>query len=295
MRAPTIFMFGKSGQVARAMTERCAEKGIVLKALGREDADLMDPAALRLPISEAPDGAVVVNAAAYTAVDQAEEDQETAYAVNETAPGVMAQGCAARGLPFIHLSTDYVFNGAKDGAYVEDDATDPLGVYGASKLAGEKAVLAAGGRFVIIRTSWVYSPFGRNFVKTMLRVGAERDELRVVDDQIGAPTSAHDIADAILAAAGKLAAGVGETGIFHMTGAGEASWADFADTIFEKQAPRWGRRPVVTRILTADYPTPARRPLNSRLDCEKFERAFGYRPPDWRESLAKILDRLAGE
>lgn len=281
-------MFGATGQVARAMLERAEGQGLDVTALGRDQADLQDPDALRAAIAAAPEGAVVLNAAAYTAVDKAESEPELAEAVNGRAPGVMAEAARDRGLGFIHISTDYVFDGSKDGAYRETDATNPKGVYGVTKLQGEEAATAAHPGAVIVRTSWVYSPYGGNFLKTMLRVGAERDELRVVNDQVGAPTSAHDIADGLIA----LMKADRAAGAYHLTGGGEASWADFADAIFEAQEPIWGRRPAVTRITTADYPTPAARPANSRLDCTRIERDAGFRAPHWRKSMIDVLETL---
>lgn len=292
MSQSALFMFGATGQVARAMADRAREKRFELTALARGDADLSDPAAIRAAIARAPEGAVVVNAAAYTAVDQAESEPELAKAINTIAPGVMAEAARERGLDFIHISTDYVFDGEKLAPYTEEDPTNPKGVYGRTKRDGERAVLAASEDSVILRTSWVYSPYGKNFLKTMLRVGAERDELRVVDDQVGAPTSAHDIADGILKVCGVRARGPAASGIFHLTGTGEASWADFADAIFDAQTEHWGRRPAVARIATKDYPTPAARPANSRLSCERLAREYGFRAPHWRESMTRVLSAL---
>jgi dTDP-4-dehydrorhamnose reductase len=287
-----ILMFGKTGQVAQALTERCAALGLDLVSLGREDADLTDLASLRDTISRHGEGRVVVNAAAYTAVDQAESGEELAHAVNAAAPTAMAQACRAQDLAFIHLSTDYVFDGSKSSPYREADPVSPQSAYGRTKLAGEQGVGATGARAAVIRTSWVYSPFGKNFVKTMLRVGAQRDELTVVADQHGGPTSAHDIADAILAAAPRLLADSSRAGLYHLSGSGEASWADFAEAIFEEAAPHGGPWPVVRRITTSEYPTPAPRPANSVLECSKMEAGFGYRAPHWRESLKTVIARL---
>lgn len=287
-----ILMFGKTGQVAQALTERCARLGVDIISLGREDADLTDPVSLRNMISRHGEGRVVVNAAAYTAVDQAESEEALAHAVNAAAPAAMAQACQAQGLTFIHLSTDYVFDGSKSGAYLETDPVAPQSAYGRTKLAGEAGVGASGARAAVFRTSWVYSPFGKNFVKTMLRVGAQRDELTVVADQHGGPTSAHDIADGILAAAPRLQADASMAGVYHLSGSGEASWADFAEAVFEEAAPHGGPRPAVRRITTSEYPTPAPRPANSVLDCSKMEADFGYRAPHWRESLAAVIARL---
>lgn len=292
MTKPALLVFGTSGQVALALQERASQSGIDLVAVGRQDADLTDPDAPEAVIERLAAGRVVVNGAAYTAVDQAETDAETAHAVNAAAPGRMAKACAERTLAFIHLSTDYVFDGRKQGAYVETDPVSPRSVYGRTKLEGEQAVTAAGGRSAILRTAWVYSPFGKNFVRTMLRVGAERNTLRVVHDQRGSPTSAHDIADAILVAAGALARNETVSGLYHLAGSGEASWAEFAEGVFKLASARGGPSATVERITTADYPTPAPRPGNSRLDCTKFEAAFGYRSPHWLQSLESVIDRL---
>jgi len=290
---PPILMFGATGQVACALRDLAPRHGLELTALSRTDADLTRPDEIEAAIAAVRPGTVVINAAAYTAVDLAETEVELATAINTTAPGVMAAACRKGSCDFIHLSTDYVFDGLSARPYLETDATNPQGVYGQSKLAGEEAVLRAHPQSVVIRTAWVYSPHGKNFVKTMLRLGAERDELGVVDDQLGGPTSAADIADGILAVYTRLATDRGVPGIFHLTGSGQASWADFADAIFENQAPRWGRRPVVKRINTVDFPTPAKRPANSRLDCDHLEAIYGFRAPPWRESLARVLTQLA--
>jgi dTDP-4-dehydrorhamnose reductase len=205
----------------------------------------------------------------------------------------LAKACKDRGLAFVHISTDYVFDGSKAGPYVETDARAPLGVYGASKAQGEEAIAAVGGDYVIVRTAWVYSAFGANFVKTMLRLAATRDELGVVADQHGCPTWAQDVATATLMLSQRLIAGdpAGQ-GIFHAAGLGDASWAEFARAIFAGSAARGGPAAVVKSITTADYPTPARRPANSRLACERLERVLGWRPGPWRESLSLCLDEL---
>ena len=269
-----ILVIGKNGQVARALQERAQERAKVT-VLGRPEFDLAHPGAL-------PKAEVVINAAAYTAVDKAESEEALATQIN----GAGAGAVAAAAQKVIHLSTDYVFDGALNRPYREDDPTNPLSAYGRSKLAGEIAVRAANPRHVILRTSWVYSPFGTNFVRTMLRLGAERSEVRVVADQFGAPTSAHDIADAIL----KIAQG-GPYGTFHLTGSGEATWAEFAQAVFAQA----GLKTRVTPIPTHDYPTPARRPANSRLDGAKLRAAYGITLPPWRESLKPVVARLLNE
>ena len=289
-----IVVTGREGQFVRSMVERGSSAGHEVIALGRPELDL---AADADPIVEAigtarPD--IVVSAAAYTAVDKAEEERKIAFAINERGAGAVARAAREAGVPLIHLSTDYVFDGSKAEPYVEDDATNPSGVYGASKLAGERAVAAEQPDSAILRTAWVYSPFGANFVKTMLRLAADRDSLGIVADQRGNPTSALDIADGVLAVASNL---VGDRdldyrGIFHMTASGEASWAEFAEAIFEQSAKLGGPSAAVKAISTADYPTPARRPANSRLDCARLERVHGVSLPQWRESLEKVVRRL---
>ena len=286
-------MTGKQGQVALSLAERAGPDAKVI-LLGRPELDLAEPASISAAIAAAR-ADVVVNAAAYTAVDKAETERDMAFAVNGAGAGAVAAAAQALGVPIIHLSTDYVFDGSKAAPYIEADPTAPLGVYGASKLAGEQAVLAAHPGAVICRTAWVYSPFGANFVKTMLRLADTRDELGVVVDQIGNPTSALDIADCVLALAGKLAGQQAAPGIFHMTGSGEASWADLAEAIFAASAAHGGPSARVRRITTADYPTPAPRPANSRLDCRKLAATYGLSLPDWRPSLAAVTARLIQE
>ena len=275
-----ILVFGRTGQVATCLQEQAD-----VIALGRDQADLGSPDMLRAAI-EATDADVIINAAAYTAVDKAETDTDQAEQVNHLAVGTMARAAAKRGIPFLHISTDYVFPGGGEIAWNTDDATGPLGVYGATKLRGEQAVAAAGGIHAILRTSWVFSAHGNNFVKTMLRLGKERDALTIVGDQIGGPTAAADIASALLAIAPQLTAA--NSGVYHFSGAPDCSWADFAREIFAQS----GITCAVTPIPTSDYPTPATRPLNSRLNCKATETAFGVAQPDWRASLAAVLKDL---
>jgi dTDP-4-dehydrorhamnose reductase len=227
-------------------------------------------------------------------VDEAESESDAAFAVNADGPGAVGKAARKLGVPLIHLSTDYVFDGSKAEPYVEDDFPAPTGVYGASKLAGEEVVLATHTNVAILRTAWVYSPFGANFVKTMLRLAADRDEVGVVADQRGNPTSALDIADGVLAVAANLVANDDPAlrGIFHMTSSGQASWAEFAEEIFADSAAAGGPSASVRHITTADYPTPAKRPANSRLDSSKLEQAHGVRLPDWRRSTAEVVRRL---
>jgi dTDP-4-dehydrorhamnose reductase len=246
----------------------------------------MDPAACAAVVA-ASDADAVINAAAWTAVDKAEAEEAAATVVNGDAPAAMAQAAAAKGIPFLHVSTDYVFDGAGDQPFVPDDPTWPLGAYGRSKLAGEAGVRAAGGQHLILRTSWVVSAHGANFVKTMLRLGAERESLRVVADQIGGPTPAADIAGALVTAAKALRDGA-PGGTHHFSGSPDTSWADFARAIMAEA----GLACRIEDITTVEYPTPARRPLNSRLDCRAFTAAFGIPRPDWRAGLAMIVKEL---
>ena len=289
-----LVVTGRDGQVVRALSERAAATGVSVIALGRPTLDLAQPhtvtAALR---AASPD--TIVNAAAYTAVDKAESEPGLALAVNGAGAGAVAQAAAALGVPVIQLSTDYVFDGSADRPYREDDPVGPLGAYGRSKLAGEEAVAAAGPNHAILRTAWVYSPFGANFVKTMLRLAATRPTLSVVADQRGCPTAAHDIAEAVLTVARNLVDRPDATalrGTFHMTGSGEATWAAFAEAIFAISGARGGPRGDVLPIATADYPTPARRPMNSRLDGSKLAQAHGVVLPAWRSSLETCVARL---
>lgn len=279
--AVKVLVFGQTGQVARRLPE-----GVTAEFLGRDRADLSDPAACAAAIM-ACDADAVINAAAWTAVDKAEAGEAAALVVNGAAPGSMARACAARGLPFLHISTDYVFDGSGDQPFAVDHPVAPLGAYGRTKLAGERAVQAAGGMHVILRTSWVVSAHGSNFVKTMLRLGAERESLNVVADQIGGPTPAADIADALYAMAVGLLAGK-PGGVQHFAGGPDCSWADFARQIMA----RAGLACVVHDIPSSAYQTPAKRPLNSRLDCSGLA-AFGLARPDWHRGLDKILQELA--
>jgi dTDP-4-dehydrorhamnose reductase len=292
-----LIVTGAQGQVARSLFECGPQHGVEVTLIGRPDLDLADPATIARAIGKA-EGDVVVSAAAYTAVDKAETEEALATQVNGVGAGLVAAAAAIRGLPVIHLSTDYVFDGSLERPYREDDPTQPIGAYGRSKLEGERAVAAADPKHVILRTAWVYSPFGANFVKTMLRLGQTRSEVNVVADQRGAPTSALDIADAVIGVAKRLVempARADLTGIFHMTSAGEASWAEFAEAIFDEAARR-GRQPVnVRRIASSQYPTPARRPANSRLDTSRFRRTYGIELPAWRESMRLCVARVLAD
>ena len=275
-------VFGRTGQVARELKRLAPDA----RYLSRAEADLADPQACARIIANA-DADLVINAAAYTAVDRAEEEEALATVINGEAPGAMARAAAARGLPFLHLSTDYVFDGAGEAPRGPESATGPLQAYGRSKLAGERQVAAAGGQSLILRTSWVVSAHGTNFINTMLRLGAEREEMRVVADQVGGPTPAAAIAEALLDAGRQMMAGQGG-GVHHFAGAPDVSWAGFAEEIFAQA----GLACRVVPIPTADYPTPAARPLNSRLDGSSFTAAFGIRRPDWRIWVTEILKEL---
>ena len=289
-----IVVTGRTGQVVTSLSERGLIAGHEVIALGRPDLDLTDPASvLRAITAAAPD--VVISAAAYTAVDKAETESELAHAVNGAGASAVSEAAKALGVPLVHISTDYVFDGTLERPYRETDPTGPTGVYGASKLAGEKAVLAIYPEgSAVLRVAWVYSPFGGNFVKTMLRLAGDRDEVSVVSDQIGNPTSALDIADGILKVAANLinSDDAALRGVFHMTARGEASWADFAAAIFAASAAQGGPCATVRRITTADYPTPATRPANSRLDCGLVERMHGVALPDWQGSLETVVARF---
>jgi len=289
-----IVVTGRQGQVVRSLADRTADTDIEIVPLGRPELDLAGTSGeIVATITDAkPD--IVVSAAAYTQVDRAETDRELAFLVNEEGARSVARAAREAGAPLIHLSTDYVFDGAKPTPYVEDDPTEPTGIYGASKRAGERAVLAEHRDSVVLRISWIYSPFGTNFVKTMLRLAGDRDEIAVVADQRGNPSSAFDIADGIIAVARNLASSSHSEhrGIFHMAGAGEATWADFAEGIFAASKARGGPTAKVRRIATADYPTAARRPANSRLDWGKLARIHGVQLPDWRSSVGPIVGKL---
>ena len=278
----TILVFGKTGQVARELQALAP-----VIALGREEVDLVISGVCSAAIDRlAP--AAVINAAANTAVDRAEDEEELATQVNGAAPTEMARACAERDIPFVHLSTDYVFDGSGETPWRPDDPVAPISAYGRSKLAGEQGVAAAGGRYAILRTSWVFSAHGQNFLKTMLRLGLERAQLRIVADQIGGPTPAAAIAQACLTIANQLAEDRAKAGIYHFAGAPDASWADFARAIFAQA----GLACDVEDLGTADYPTPARRPANSRLDCSATKSVFRIKQPDWQDGLAAVLQEL---
>ena len=291
-----LLLLGGNGQVGRELRRSLAPLGELVTATrdgGNADsvADFNAPESLAALITRiAPD--VVVNAAAYTAVDKAETDEEAAFRINAEAPAVIARACAASGALLVHYSTDYVFDGSASRPYREDDTTSPLGIYGASKLAGEDAIRASGARYAILRTAWVYAAHGKNFLLTMLRLAGEREELRVVADQVGAPTPASWIADATAAV---ISHGVDQSGTWHLTAGGETSWHGFAEAIID-EAHALGlieRKPRVVAIPTSDYPTPAQRPAYSVLDTTRLRRDFSIVPPEWREGLQRTLDELA--
>lgn len=286
-----LLVFGRSGQVATEL-RRLAGDNLEVVALGRGEADLADPVSCLDALSGI-DTDVVINAAAYTAVDMAEEEEALATCINAEAPSAIARQCAVRGLPFIHLSTDYVFAGDRPGGRSEDDRTVPLNAYGRSKLAGEEAVRGAGGEAAILRTSWVFSAHGRNFVTTMLRLGADRNRLTVVDDQRGGPTAAADIAMAVVAMARRFAAGNGVPGTFHFTGTPVTTWCGFARAIFTRA--RLEAPPEVIPVTSEKWPTAARRPENSELDCTRIAEVYAIERPDWRHSLARVLHELEHE
>lgn len=281
-----VLVFGKTGQVARELNRICPAD-TEMQMLGREEADLSDPPACAAIIGNSQPDAVI-NVAAYTAVDRAEEEDALAQIVNGAAPAEIAQAAAKRNIPFLHVSTDYVFDGRGNTPFATDHPANPLGAYGHSKLLGENAITAAGGPHVILRTSWVFSAHGGNFVKTMLRLGEGHEQLAVVSDQIGGPTPANAIAAALVEIAQAFHAGHGASGIYHYSGVPETSWAGFAREIFAQAK----LNVQVSDIPTSDYPTPAKRPLNSRLDCSRLFQDYNIQQPDWRIGLRKVLKDL---
>ena len=289
----SILIIGRSGQVATALRSRSTDTHRIV-ALGRDIADLTDAASIEKAISRF-FPSLIINAAAYTAVDQAESDEDAAFALNCHGPAKLADLCENHKIPLIHYSTDYVFDGTKEEPYVETDPTSPIGVYGRSKLAGELEITARTGRAIILRTAWVYSTTGGNFVKNMLRLASDRDRVSVVDDQVGCPTAASDIADATLRIAQSVLSGNCHYGTFHMCGSGETSWFGFAKEIFQISAQQNGPFATVVPIPTAEYPTPAKRPANSRLACEKLKTVYGIYLPTWTDSLRDCVQNLVGK
>ncbi len=293
---PHILILGSAGQLGTELQRSFSTLGQIL-AVDKERFDLSNPDQVRDAVREsAPD--IILNAAAYTAVDRAESEPDLAMAVNAKAPEVLAEEANRMGALLVHYSTDYVFDGTKSGAWEETDAPNPLSVYGASKLAGEQAIAAAGGRYLIFRTSWVYGPHGKNFLLTMLRLGRERDRLNIVDDQIGAPTTSIELADATRTIVdGVMASRFGPpeawAGIYHMTCGGVISWCGFAKAIFERAQPILnGKIAQVSPIPTSAYPTPARRPRNSVLSNEKLFSRFGVKLREWESALDAVMHRL---
>ena len=281
-----LLVIGASGQVARALAYQGGNAGAEIVRAGRPQVDLANPSGLADLIGQvAPDA--IINAAAYTAVDKAEHEVEAARALNATGPAALARAAAARNLPFIHISTDYVFSGEAGAPYAETAQTAPLNVYGQTKAEGEKAVLAAHPGALVVRTSWVYAPEGQNFVRTMLRLAAEREALNVVEDQIGRPTEAHALAEALIDLASQLRGGA-EGGLLHVANAGEASWRDLAEAAIRGA----GLTTPVSGIPTSAYPTPARRPSDTRLDLSRAAEIYNIRLPDWRESLERCLEMM---
>ena len=294
-----ILLAGVNGQVGHALLRAFSEQNVHCISLDRTQLDLTDAEAIRRAV-EAIKPDLIVNPAAYTAVDKAESEPELAYAINAAAPQVLAEEAAKIGARLIHFSTDYVYSGTKSGVYVEEDPTQPLSVYGKSKLAGEDAIRAVGVPHLIFRTSWVYGAYGKNFMKTILRLAAERDELRIVADQFGAPTSSSSIADAVLAAMGLWNNDL--AGTYHLVNAGRTSWHGFALAIVQEYnrillarnlSPLKAKPENIHAVTTQEYPTPAVRPANSCLDCSKLLRDFSVRLPDWREALVAELEQLA--
>lgn len=285
-----VLVTGGSGQVGGALSQLRAP-GLQFIAPRRDQLDLASDTSIASYLAQESFDAVI-NCAAYTAVDKAESERELAFQINATAPKLFAQHCAEAHIPLLHVSTDYVFSGELDRAYKEDDAIGPINVYGASKEAGEAAIRATTDQHIILRTSWVVSATGANFVKTMLRLAADRDELRVVADQQGRPTSAQDLAEALALIASKALGGEARFGTFHFANAGDTNWADFARAIFDIAQCRGGPSARVTSITTADYPTPAKRPRNSRLDTSKIEGIYGITPRPWMHAIEDILATL---
>jgi dTDP-4-dehydrorhamnose reductase len=289
-----ILVTGRQGQLARSLVEAADTSDVQLVSVGRPVLDLADAKSVTALISrERPD--VVVNAAAYTLVDKAEVESTLAHDVNALGAEYVAKACVAHSIPIIHISTDYVFDGTKDGPYREDDPTSPINAYGRSKLEGEMRVAKACAQHVILRTAWVHSPWGGNFVKTMLRLAAERPVIGVVDDQMGSPTYAPHLAEAVLAIARRIGTDPAGTawGIYHAVGAGETSWFGVAREIFRSAAEHGLPAAQVKAIATADFPTPARRPANSRLNCDRLRQSFGLELPDWRAGVESCVARLS--
>ncbi|MEO3473029.1 dTDP-4-dehydrorhamnose reductase [Roseomonas sp. CAU 1739] len=287
-----VLVTGRGGQLATGLEAALPAQGFEAILVGQPEFEFDAPATIAAAFdAAAPD--VVVNCAAWTAVDAAEDNEAAAFRANALGPAMVAAQCAARDIPLLQISTDYVFDGRKGAPYLETDAPNPLGVYGRSKLAGEWAALALHQKAMVLRTAWVFAPMGGNFLRTMLRLGAERPELSIVADQQGSPTAAPDLADAIAAVLLRIRDDGWQDryrGVFHATGTGFTTWHGFAEAIF---AAATGPRPVLRAIATADYPTKAVRPADARLDCTRLERTFGVRLPAWQEGLARVMRAIA--
>jgi dTDP-4-dehydrorhamnose reductase len=290
-----LLLIGRNGQLATEILKQADRHNATVHALSRDELDLSEPHRVASVLAGVQDVDLVVIAAAYTAVDKAETDQETAFQVNAESVREIGRFCNQRNLPLLHVSTDYVFDGTRAGrAYLPGDPVAPNGVYGASKLAGERALAETAPRSVIVRTAWIYSPHGHNFVKTMLRLGADRDELRVVGDQHGCPTSAGDLAEALLLIARRCLGDPSPEcwGVFHFCGAGATTWYGFAREIFDLAARRGFDAPRLVSVSTSEYPTPAKRPANSVLDCARIGEVYGIVPRPWGEALAETIEVL---
>ncbi len=296
MTAGDVLVIGRAGQLALSLAERSAGYGLSLAFAARPQLDLAEPESIRRAVGES-GASVIVNAAAYTAVDQAEAEPELAHQLNGVAPGIMAEAATETGAHLIHVSTDYVFSGDQNVPCREHDPVGPTSAYGRSKLAGERAVQERSAHHAIVRTAWVYSPFGKNFVKTMLSLAQSRSELRVVGDQVGNPTSALDLADGILRVISKWRSNPqhGTGTIYHLAGQGFTNWADFAREIFVQSSKRGGPSAQVAAISSAEWPVQAQRPANSQLDSGLFARTFGYSAPPWQDSLSLVVGRLLSD
>jgi dTDP-4-dehydrorhamnose reductase len=289
-----VLVLGSYGQLGRELARQAWPSGTEIIGRDRDTDDVSQPG-IADKLLDACTPAIVVNAAAYTAVDRAESERDEAYAGNVRAPQFLAEACARHDTPLIHVSTDYVFDGTKNTPYVESDPTAPVSVYGRTKCEGEEAVRAALDKHLILRTAWLYSAFGNNFAKTMLRLGAERPELRVVSDQHGSPTSASDLAGCIAKLVPSAVDGTARYGTYHVTNAGATTWHGFAQAIFDDLYRRTGKRVALSAIATSEYPTPARRPASSRLDCGLLARNFGLTMRPWQAALGDVLDELHAE
>lgn len=286
-----LLVLGAQGQLGQELAALCAMRGIAARLMTRRECDVADASQI-LAALESTRPSVVVNAAAYTKVDQAEKEISLAQRANCEGPAILAEASANLGVPLIHVSTDYVFDGSKSSAYVETDPVMPLGVYGLSKEAGERAIRVVQNRHIIVRTAWVYGTYGRNFLKTMLDLAATREGWGVVNDQVGNPTGTADLAVALLAAAEKTSRDSSCWGTYHFAGQGDATWFEFAEEIVAAQAAFTGRRPALRAIATEDYPTPARRPRNSRLNSDLFASVFGVRALPWRERTRDVVKTI---